>query len=83
MGQSEGSGEEDQAEKPEQTGTDIHLPEEILSTALLVRTSQKTLYSKVFSKKYCISYYSIYSTVFLNKHTKKNYEYHIGNVHKT
>lgn len=45
MGQSEGSGEEDQAEKPEQTGTDIYLPEEILSTALLVRTSQETLKS--------------------------------------
>lgn len=39
VGQSEGSGEEDQAEEPEQTGTNIHLPEEILSTALPVRTT--------------------------------------------
>lgn len=36
MGQSEGAGEENQAEKPKQTGTVLWLPQEILSTAIPV-----------------------------------------------
>ena len=45
MGQSEGAGEEDQTEEPKQAGPDVQLSQEVLSSALPVRSSAGTTVS--------------------------------------
>lgn len=45
MGQSQRPGEENEVEEPEQTGTDVHLAEDVLSTTLHVRKLHCVLYN--------------------------------------